>query len=1391
MSDTEPKNGQPGQPANGDEFKKRSAWTRPRAMARDSNIAAWLALVGIICLAIALWGPLSRAYWKIRNLRVDKARDVPRNANCFLAIAYEGVSRLHDPAGRYIAADKFREHILALREAGYHPISLEDVRAFYYDNKLLPPKALLVTFDNTRKSTYFESRAIIDELNWHAVMGVVTKKVGSKDSDVILRPYLKNMVLDDHWDLACESHQGADFVTVSPQGRRAPFLSSPLWLPDKKRYERTDEFKARVEQDHLDALEVFETKLETKPLAFFFPLGNYGQFEQASRFLRDANLDAVSRHYPLGFALNNQALNDATSDRRRLNRALIPPDMNVKTLLATLDSAWPFNSEDLASSKSLDVIRWVADWGVIEKEADAFTLRAKTAADQRFSDADATTGARAWLSGSSKFIDGTFETLFELIRGEFHVYLRYRSDDDWVKVALTEGGRATVGQCHPGQTPEIIASAAIRSDIDFRTAHNLFITMREDLVYVRLDGDMLFKGPVRLNLGKGNEPAPGLIGISVQGPDPGLAQSHIRESRVRPRVNGVITWPASLSRAPSYIVKQLNQSVFRYTMISPPWLDIHPSAPLAFPSIDSASLRIIAASNRARIFPTMSFHAEAALPGIDKSELVNQLVDEDADGVLIDASDFPVDRLALLKTWMDEFNILLSARKLGLAVRLPASVSHLSSIASSIDLGENHLLVTDSGSAPSGIDRDHILTRITIPPPANEDDVAVVFQLADYENTEVDELPELESLRYRGLKAYATGDYQEATNLWSRWRSLDPSNAEAWTLLGNALARIPDPDAAIKSYQISLRLNPGQIDLMIECARLLESSGRADKAAELIDAYARSFPDDTKIAIAQAGWLERHGKRSAGRNILANIIARHGNDIQSRRALHNMLDAPADRYLNMHALLQIGAGGGPSRLLGFGHDIAASEILTMPESSVFFEFIRETATEGSTEALRALYSEFMPPLTPIAEHFDSSHLSDNWDSRGTTIASIAGTYNLQAASDMAEAYLRLKRSELIRDGFIEVHLGESVGAFWLYARRSGRAMIRFGFNDDGFIRIQSWKNGEIRTGDSTSWIRPSGDIVLRLEIRGDGAMGYVDGRPMFTAPLMIPRDIAYGWWSVAPYSSELGNARARIGLISTGPLNPGLVLMREFKPEAIVNALDILRPKTRHISALAPVLFEQAPDGTVLSTPLADFMPFRMFCSYHRIRLMPAVALDYYSDVNAETLVKIILEHNLAGLVLLVRVMPDEAWFKKTTHLLENTAANLVVVQRECPIFSDKPVKPEENVSTVREIQRGSTLFQPNEQCWRQAVQDFDSWHPGTSLPSASPQVVLLTPPKALEALLASTNAPPVSTGDAPLAPDAPAPTNAVPAASSTNAVPAAAAATNAVPPTAASAKKP
>ncbi len=169
---------------------------------------------------------------------------------------------------------------------------------------------------------------------------------------------------------------------------------------------------------------------------------------------------------------------------------------------------------------------------------------------------------------------------------------------------------------------------------------------------------------------------------------------------------------------------------------------------------------------------------------------------------------------------------------------------------------------------------------------------------------------------------------------------------------------------------------------------------------------------------------------------------------------------------------------------------------------------------------------------------------------------------------------------------------------------------------------------------------------------------------------------------------------------------------------------------------MSPVLFAQVQDGTLPVTPLADLMPFRMFCSYHRLRLVPSVALDYDSYVNPESLVRLIREHHLAGLVLHVRARPSDEWFEKTTALLESTSADLIVVVSEKPLLPLEPDPGEAAAAdrvaalppvSVIEIQRGSLLLHPARKEWTVPAAAFTAW-PAASRAgeTAAPHLVVL-----------------------------------------------------------------
>ena len=1271
-------------------------WTRPVAVSRNSNVRSWLVLFAAICLFVALWPTLKRAYWRIHNRPINEAAsNVGRTATGFLAISYEGVAAVPDASGAFIATERFAQHLAALREAGYHPLSLADIRDFYLENRLLPERSVLLTFENTHRSTYFEIRNLLAKNRWRATMGVVTRPVTEGSSDVLLAPYLRDMLLDSNWDLASESHDGTSTIPTSPHGRRALFFSSPRWLPDRQRYENFAEFTERIAADHDTALAYFREQLALEPLAFFFPKGNYGQFEDNGSVLRDANLEAVAARYPLGFILNQHAYNDANTDRRRLNRLPVDPAWDAETLIRRLEDAWPIQARRSRAESIVPPNRWIPDWGILDASRTSFTLRARPADDPFRTDADATGGARAWIAGSSSFFEGTFDTRFRLVRGDFTVYLRFRADDDWLRLSLSDSGHAQLSVSAAGGEPQTLAADMLDGIGDFHTTHQLLLSVRDNLLYARLDGRLLFDGPALLP-----EAPPensGFVGIGIWSPPPGLAQVDILDSHLRARLDAAVTWPPTLSRDPLFLARSLNEQAFRFSLVCPPWVDAHAAAPIAFPLLDSDALATIAAANHTPVYPTVRLHDTASLGNIDLREITQRLLDHHADGAFVDASAFPADALPQLKDWLTALNRHFAPEHLGIAVRFPlAAASHVA-IATIANTIADLLVVDDDGIPPPGVAPDRVYSILRLSPPATDEDLSLFFQLADYRNGSHD-VEDASSLRAEGLRAYSSGDYRKAADCWSKWKDLAPLSAEAWAFLANAQTRLNEIPAAIDAYYRSLDLEPGQIQLLLQLCRLLESSGRNDEAAGILDTYARAFPDNGDITMAQAQWIGRHGTRSAARDLLSAILERDPADIQIRLALQDLLDDPLQRYANMHELLDIGTAN-PSQLLGFGNDIASAELLAVTESSVFFDFIRDTAANSPREGVRSLYASFLPMQEPIVEEFNASALSSNWISFGTPLTTIAGAYDLRAASDMSEAYLRLRHSDLLRDGFIEVTLGESVGAFWLYARRSSHSMIRFGFDGDSFLRIQTWKNGEIRTGESRAWIRPPGDITLRLEVHGDGAVGLVDGKRVFSTPLPIPEDIAYGWWSIAPFSPMLGIARARIERISAGPLPPAIAFLRETDPDRIDEALQALRPNVERLSAVAPVLFAQQPDGIIPRTPLADIMPYRMFCAYHRLRLIPVVALDFHSDVDPSTLVNIILANRLSGLILLVRNAPTDEWFERATALLEKTTADLIVLQSQDAFWGEKAVRPLHPV-VLREIQRGSLLLQPSTDRW-------------------------------------------------------------------------------------------
>lgn len=1315
-----------------------SGWTRPQAMRKDENRTAWLVFFGLVCLGVATWGLLNGIYWKRRErvqlAALDKANRV---SDSFVAIAYGGVTTNPEAGGDFVSTRKFASQLDALTAAGYTPITLDDVARFYKEGRLLPQKSILLTFENSRRSSYFTTSSLLEKRRWHAVMGVVTDDVRKEVEGVILAPYLKHMKASPTWNLAAESDHGTGEVVAGSDGRTAMFFSSPAWLPDLSRFETLAEFDRRIRADHAAAVSFFTNKLGCAAQAFFFPMGNYGQYEAHNKQLREANLKAVEDFYDMGFIIDGFGYNGPLSDPRRLARLKVDPAWSADELVRILDGVWPREIpggwNDSPKSGTVEKERWRAIWGECIADADgpSVYLRAKAPDDPVVSDKGSTTGSKTLVMGSNAFSEGSFEIKFRMDGGAFTVFLNYVAEDDAVMLTLGEDSSIILSRNRPERASgERLAAEFLDSPIGAGREHSLVLVTRNGALFTMLDGRMLFGGGVGLG---DPRPKPGFVGAGVWSARPGEAEVEIVSARLRAPLPRFAFWDAESMRDKTDVFAELERQAFRYDGIAPPWFSASDGM-AGFQLVEDLDvIKIEAAKAFCGVWPRLKLSGKNPFGNIPRETSAEAFKDGGFAGLYIDASELDETSLPLMRSWIASFRSDTGSTNMPVAIRFPASFVAGSLAVGFLDTLPNVTVVAADGSVVTPVLKKRMHGLLSVVP----DDKGSVnyYQLAKIDAKPQESRPGDPDFVVRAERLLAERRFLEADAAARRWTEAMPTSADAWEYKARLNVRETRGDEAAAAYRKALELDPGRVDVVTAFADYLMTTGKAeDEAREMLDRYAKAFPLNREIAMAQARWLDHKGLRADARAILEDWVGRQPDNIDIRVALHNYLNEAPERYDNLQHIIGMVAPNSQN-LMWFRRKIEDSGLLTFPESSAAFGFLRRVARDSKNGLVRRNYMSLMPLEQPIVENFSVSGLSDNWEIFGNNGALIGGEYLLPGLPDPSESNLRLKRSDLFRDAFVEARIGESLGAFWLYARRSTKGMVRFGFDSDGFLRIQAWQNGEPRVLDSVLWVRPKDDLTLRLEIRGDGTIGYYNGRHVFSTPLEIPRALGYGWWGVAASASETGMAQTRLKMLSSGPMSPAIVVMDLLPgatesgapvPAPTRDVLEALRARVDDVGVIAPVVGQQSVDRTLSSADARSLDALRVFARYHRLRLMPVVDLGYYNDPEPADVIAYMKKFGLDGLCLRVRRLPEAEWCAKMEKVLEALFANVILIQ------SDKPLA--ESVETdakvvLHELQRGSLYLQTGQATWEVRAEKFEKWRDspaGTSRTGAKPTLVVM-----------------------------------------------------------------
>lgn len=532
-----------------------------------------------------------------------------------------------------------------------------------------------------------------------------------------------------------------------------------------------------------------------------------------------------------------------------------------------------------------------------------------------------------------------------------------------------------------------------------------------------------------------------------------------------------------------------------------------------------------------------------------------------------------------------------------------------------------------------------------------------------------------QALREEGRTAFTAGAYDKAIETWGRWAELDRDNPEPVALVGDIYLRQGRMSDAVAQYQKSLAIQPGQIGLMVRLARLIDLQlGQAAESREILNQYAKLFPQQNDVALAQAEWLFRRRRYKEAGHIIRSVIATESDNLGALTLLHSLLPTPAERFDNMRAMLEVGRR--PGRAMQLAQAVLDLNLLTRPESWMLMDFFQEMSETAPTEAQREVFARLLPREQATVEDFRVGRMSRNWLSSRDQAWGGQGSLTLSADPTQSEAFLRLLGSDAMHNGFMEAVVEDTRGFFWLYARRGEGNMIRFGFEENGQVYLQIWMNNQLLTNLSRVWSRPPGPFTFRLETRADGAYAYIDGRPAFSSPASIPRDMGLGWWGLAPWSPQLGTAAVTVRRVAGGP-TPVLLGQLRYHNE-IPRSPEQLADLERHIrtlSALAPDWYEQTPDGRVLRTLHSRDMELRLLCRYHRTRLLPALRVHSLDRLDLPALLASAGKDRVDGFTMFVRRMPDPAWFVEaeqavlqagvTLHVALEDSARQTVILRE------------------------------------------------------------------------------------------------------------------------------
>ncbi len=336
----------------------------------------------------------------------------------FSIISYAGITA-HENEENYPSPSRLKEHMTALREAGYEPVRPVDIKRFYGGRAPLPENPVLILFEGGRKDSFIRATPHLRQERMLATMCIPTRFAGLFDRFHLQKNELRKGSRLKHWSFAAMGHQAQDSISVDTEDGTGHFLTRRMYVNGEP--ESADAYIARVEHDYATSRRILREAVKKAPVLYLYPYADAGFGYEADPLAAEVNRKAVMENFNLAVTREGDSFNGPGSDRYNLTRLRVKGSWTGKELVQQLERFKPKHevAEPLQNSAL-----WFFEGGA--RLDNSMLLLPEQ--------------SRAWLLGSDGWSD--VEVSFTVNRSgnaPFSVYARYAGPYSYIRITLYRG----------------------------------------------------------------------------------------------------------------------------------------------------------------------------------------------------------------------------------------------------------------------------------------------------------------------------------------------------------------------------------------------------------------------------------------------------------------------------------------------------------------------------------------------------------------------------------------------------------------------------------------------------------------------------------------------------------------------------------------------------------------------------------------------------------------------------------------------------------------------------------------------------------------------------------------------------------------------------------------